>query len=482
MKYRNNFKLAFFLFLLFACRSNGQEESSKIDKKDLTVFIKTLSSSQFGGRGIDDDGQIKTQEFIIDRFRKLQLEPFTSDGYLEKFCLNKTSRSELFIITQNRRRIQNLNQMIFEGEIRNDGMIKREVVYGGRGAEEELNQIDVENRIVIILSKNLREDTSIRRSLAARNATGLIVIYEDEKDFESEKWRWRNFYSQKKYSIADRLPDATLISPELDVLTSSNLLTNTIIMSGTEAKNIIGLSKKNLINLANKKKNKNLPPAFINIHFEQVEKKVETANVIGIIKGESDKSIVISAHYDHVGIEDDFYYPGADDNASGVAALLELAEEFSQHKKLKYSLIFLATSAEEVGLLGSLYHTEQPTFVPEQVICNVNIDMISRCDYNHADCDYLYCIGGNKELDSIIRKADELFPFCAFDYSQNNSGIFERTDGYHFNVKGIPSLLFFAGFHDDYHKPTDTFDKIDFDILENRIRLIGEVIKLIQQE
>ena len=322
---------AFFLFLMMSCLCVGQVETSKIDKKDLCDFIETLTSTQFGGRGIDDDGQMKTQEFIVNRFKELQLEPFSADGYLQKFSLRQNSKGELFIKTD------------------------REDVIGGYETDEA---------------------------------------------------------------------------------------------------------------------------------FKQEEKTIETANVIGIIRGESDQAIVISAHYDHMGREESLFYPGADDNASGVAALLELSEEFSHCENLKYTMIFLATTAEERGLLGSLYHTGQPDFNPQKIICSINIDMISRCDSNHTDCEYLYCIGSNHSamLDSLARKADELFPQCIFDYSGNNSGIFERTDAYNFKKKGVPSILFFAGFHDDYHKPSDTIEKINFDILENRIKLIGEFIKLIQKD
>jgi len=83
MKY--DIKILLWLFVSLSCPAYGQETSSKIDKKDLSDFIKTLSSTRFEGRGIDNDGQIKTQEFIVDRFKELQLEPFTPDGYLEKF-------------------------------------------------------------------------------------------------------------------------------------------------------------------------------------------------------------------------------------------------------------------------------------------------------------------------------------------------------------------------------------------------------------
>ena len=226
-----------------------------------------------------------------------------------------------------------------------------------------------------------------------------------------------------------------------------------------------------------------MPPTSITIHFDRVETTIETANVVGVIKGEGERSIIISTHYYHVGKDENLNYSGADDNASCVAALLELAEEFAQHANLKYTMVFLATTAEEAGLLGSLYHTGHPDFDPEQVYCSIVIDMISMCDNYHADCEYLYYIGDGQSpaLDSLVMEAGLLYPPCVIDNSGNQSGIFARSDAYSFKKKGIPSILFFSGFHDDYHKPTDTMDKINFDILENRIRLISEVIKLLQK-
>jgi hypothetical protein len=374
--------------------------------------------------------------------------------------------------------------MIFQGEIQHyeEKEIEKEVVFGGYGTEKELNQIDVDNRFVLILLKNISEEIAVKKRLGERKASGLIFFNEDDNRFETTKRLLKDF--QKRYSIAGSFPDTNSFPSQVEEHFGATSLINTIIIPGAEVLNIMGLSKSKLVKLANQRKIDKIPPAAIHIHFENVEKTIETANVIGVIKGESDKSIVISAHYDHVGKGENLYYPGADDNASGVSALLELAEEFAQYKKLKYSMMFLATSAEECGLLGSLYHTEHPDFDPEKVLCNINIDMISRCDNKHADCEYLYCIGNDRSemMDSLVRKVDRLYPQCTFDYSENESDIFARSDGYNFNKKGIPSVFFFSGFHNDYHKPTDTMDKINFDILENRVKLICGVIKLLQDE
>ena len=471
------------LFLIISRLSFGQDTSSKIDKKDLKSFIKTLTSPQFGGRGIDNDGQIKTQEFIANRFKELQLEPFSSDGYLEKISLHQISRGEIFLKTQNNRRLQNFDHMIFLGGIQQNGEIERKVVYGGYGTEEELNQIDVDSCFVLIFLTNSRDEIAINNRLKERNANGIIFFLNNDENYESMKRRLKEYHLRKKYSIVG-YSDTVELSPKLKEILNAMPIINSITVPESEVNNIIGLSKNKLISLADRGKIDEAPQSVIKLNFEQVEKTVETANVIGIIKGKSDKSIIISAHYDHLGEGENLYYPGADDNASGIAALIELAEELAQNGNLNYTMIFLATTAEESGLLGSKYYVEQPDFDPEKVICNVDIDMISRCDDKHTDCKYLYCIGNNKfeMLDSLVREADKHFPNYIFDYSENDSDIFARSDGASFMKKGIPTLMFFSGFHDDYHKPSDTMDKIDFTILENRIKLILEVIKLLQEK
>ena len=464
------------LYLTVSLNSNGQDATTKIDQNDLRAFIRTLSSIQFEGRSVDNKGQIKTQEFITDRYKTLKLEPYSSGGYLEKFFLNLSDKGGVYLKTPNGQTLRNLDRMVFTGDIPTINVIESQIVFGGYGSENELNQIEVENRIVLILTESSSGDYAIKKRLEERKAIGLIYFSNDERPFESTKNLFKNVHYRKSYAISDSRENMTSQQEEIPFLYF-------MMIPGAETINVIGLSKSKLINLADRKRIKKAPVAKISVHFEQAQKKIETANVLGVIKGESEQSIILSAHYDHMGVEENRYYPGADDNASGIAALLELAEEFKQYGDLKYTMIFLATSSEEGGLLGSSYHVNHPDFEPDKVVCNINMDMISRCDGKQTDCRYLYCIGNNlsETLDSLVREADNLFPLCSCDYSENISDIFVRTDTYNFSKKGIPAILFFAGFHDDYHKPTDTIEKIDFDILENRVLLISDIIKLIQR-
>ena len=351
------------------------------------------------------------------------------------------------------------------------------MIFGGYGTEEELDQIDVENRFVLVYTKTQTGNYEIKLRLEKRKAKGLIYFFEDEKSVTSTRNLLNNIYNRKTYSIFKQ-PDTKTIDSPPDVIPFIYF----IMLPDDVVKDVMGLSKRKLISLADSKQIEEVPVIDISVHFERVQKKVETANVLGVIKGESEQSIVISAHYDHLGVEGDHYYPGADDNASGIAAMLELAEEFVQYKNLKYTMVFLATSAEEVGLLGSAYHVDHPDFNPKKVVCNINMDMISRID-KVTDYTFLYCSSNNKSLveDSLVRAADNLFPDCSCDYSMNSTNHFRRTDGYNFSRKGIPTIMFFSGFHSDYHKPTDTIDKIDFNMLENRVLFISEIIKQLQK-
>lgn len=209
-------------------------------------------------------------------------------------------------------------------------------------------------------------------------------------------------------------------------------------------------------------------------------------NIIAYIEGSEfpDEYIYIAAHSDHEGVVDGEIYNGADDNGSGTAAVLEMAEAFSIAVKDGYhpkrSIVFLHVTAEEVGLHGSRYYTENPIFSLENTVATLNIDMIGRVDNRHKDNEnYIYLIGSNKmstELDFIAQKANSTFTKLNLDYKYNDdrdpNRYYYRSDHYNFALKGVPVIFFFNGEHEDYTKPTDTADKINYPLLEKRTKLI----------
>lgn len=211
----------------------------------------------------------------------------------------------------------------------------------------------------------------------------------------------------------------------------------------------------------------------------------DSENIWAFIEGSEkpDEVLVISAHYDHVGMKDGEVYNGADDDGSGTVALLEIAQAFETAKKEghgpKRSILFLHVTGEEHGLLGSRFYSENPLFPIANTITNINIDMIGRRDEAHASTNnYVYVIGADRlstDLDNICKIANAKYVKLDLDYKFNNpmdpNHFYERSDHYNFAKNGIPSVFFFNGVHADYHKAGDEPDKIEYDALAKRAKL-----------
>ncbi|MBE99811.1 M28 family metallopeptidase [Flavobacterium coralii] len=226
-----------------------------------------------------------------------------------------------------------------------------------------------------------------------------------------------------------------------------------------------------------------VPSAFMARAFSP--KLNDSENIWAFIEGteKPEEILVISAHYDHVGMKNGEIYNGADDDGSGTVALLEIALAFMQAKKDGYgpkrSILFLHVTGEEHGLHGSRYYSENPLFPIENTIADLNIDMIGRRDDDHKDNgNYVYIIGSDRlstELHNINEAANEKYTKLELDYRYNDRNdpnrFYFRSDHYNFAKHGIPIIFYFNGVHADYHKPGDTPDKIEYDLLAKRAQL-----------
>ena len=214
---------------------------------------------------------------------------------------------------------------------------------------------------------------------------------------------------------------------------------------------------------------------------------VKTENVAAIIKGSTypNEYIILTAHLDHVGIENGEIFNGADDDGSGSMALLEIAEAFKlaelDGNRPKRSIVILHVSAEEKGLLGSKYYTDNPLYPLDETITNLNVDMIGRTDptRNSNNDEYIYLIGTDR-LSTMLHETSEKVNYktvnLELDYRFNAwddpNRFYERSDHWHFAKNNIPVIFYFSGTHEDYHQPTDTAEKIRYDLLTKRTRLI----------
>ena len=226
------------------------------------------------------------------------------------------------------------------------------------------------------------------------------------------------------------------------------------------------------------------------------EGEVDTENVIAIIRGTEipDEYIILTAHLDHVGYgrtgsragrNVNKIHNGADDDGSGTVAVLEIAQAFKEASKKgkgpKRSIVFLHVTGEEKGLLGSAYYADNPIYPLEDTVTNLNLDMIGRTDPTREgkNREYIYIIGSDHDSQDLHNLSEQTnlesvnieldYRFNAKDDPQR---FYYRSDHYNFAKNGIPIIFYFSGTHPDYHMPSDTPDKIDYDLLEVRSRLV----------
>ncbi|PKP24496.1 MAG: peptidase M28 [Bacteroidetes bacterium HGW-Bacteroidetes-2] len=210
-------------------------------------------------------------------------------------------------------------------------------------------------------------------------------------------------------------------------------------------------------------------------------------NVIAYIKGSEkpEEVVIISAHYDHVGMDKKGnVFNGADDDGSGTIGILQIAKAFKKAQEEgngpKRSIVFLHVTGEEIGLFGSKYYTDNPIFPLKNTVANLNIDMIGRIDpLKIGNPNYIYLIGSDKlshDLHLVSEEMNKAYINLELDYTFNDdkdpNRFYYRSDHYNFAKNNIPVIFYFNGVHEDYHKITDTPDKIEYDLLAKRAKLV----------
>jgi hypothetical protein len=227
-------------------------------------------------------------------------------------------------------------------------------------------------------------------------------------------------------------------------------------------------------------------PATASVQLKQKKEPFTTENVLGYLEGgdKKDEVVVVSAHYDHLGIKDGVVFNGADDDGSGTVSVLAMARAFTQAKRdghgPRRSLLFLANVGEEEGLLGSQYYTDHPIFPLANTVTDLNIDMVGRVDSLHqGKGDYMYLVGDDRlsqELHTLSEATNQQYNPVALDYKYNDPNdpehIYERSDHYNFAKHNVPIIFYTSGLHPQYHKATDDVDLIDFPVMARRDQLI----------
>ena len=485
------------LLMMVSCQKEATKEDvvnygSSITQDELKEHLYIYASDEFEGRDTGDLGQKKAVDYIKKHYESLGIKPVIEGNYFQNVPLNLVKTPKV-TITNNGKSFNYFNDFISLGSAISTKISASEIVYAGFGIDDEqfsnYTNIDVKGKIVVIKNgepkdkngnyiitgnkkaskwSNGRQELSAKRNAAKDKGAKTLFLMNDNL-FN----RYALYYKGlEERGAGNRLSLPVKKDAEADMYQ--------FLISNKMGKSLIANIEKSV------------KPSYEKTTFEMIleasSESKPSENVAAIIKGSEkpDEYIIISSHLDHIGIDGDGeVFNGADDDGSGTVAMLEIAEAFKtaadNGHKPKRSIIFLHVTGEEKGLLGSRYYTDHEPLVPlENTITDLNIDMIGRIDpKREGDRNYIYLIGSDKlstDLHNISEQVNKEFVNIELDYKYNAENdpnrFYYRSDHYSFAKNNIPVIFYFNGTHADYHQISDTPDKINYDLLENRSRLI----------
>lgn len=444
--------------------------ASTIQVKDLERHLTYLASDELEGRDTGEKGQKLAAEYLKEFYQSLSLKGPVGGDYFQKFKLSSVLWTNVSLQVGRKKLVEN-EDFVFIG----DGDMKRpakvDLVFLGLASDENLSKIDVRDKLVGLWAIGERT-ASFADKIMEKGAAGIVVVtMEGQANFDRLANRYKSLAGRGRLGFDKQTEQRPIF------LVSSDKMSE---LFQTPVDELKEAAKGNPQSIKKQK------AAF------QVSKKkewVDTENVLAYIEGTDKKEevLVISSHYDHVGVNSNGEINnGADDDGSGTVSVMEIAEAFALAEKDGFkprrSVLFLNVTGEEKGLLGSEYYTDHPVFPLENTVNNLNIDMVGRIDYEYEkqeNQDYVYVIGSDM-LSSQLKMISEynnmtysnLILDYRYDAEDDPNRFYYRSDHYNFAKHNIPVIFYFNGVHDDYHQPTDTVDKIEFELMEKRARLI----------
>jgi len=471
------------LFLISTIFSFGQdkilmEASNSIKIDELKEKMYVYSSDEFEGKDTPSRGQELAVSYLANHYKKLNIPPVKNNSYFQPVPLQFESKPNISL------NISNKDFTYYDDYISyKNGPDKRyndeDIIYAGFGIEDnkynDYKDLDVKGKIVVVTGgepkdsndeyfingkekskwSNIRQEINLKSQTAKRKGALALIIVDE--------------YLHRRYSYSYRYSDSGKGGKRMEL--------------GNEESNnfqVLLFSEKHKEYLSNN----NLK---LNMNFKKNVQTFSADNVVAIIRGTEfpDEYVILTAHLDHVGIQNGDIYNGADDNGSGTVAMLEIAEAFALAEEQGYSpkrsVVFLHVTAEERGLLGSEYYADYDPLVPiSNTIANLNMDMMGRADPNRGvrNLNYVYIIGSDilsDDLHNINLDANN-YANLELDFRYNDindpNQFYYRSDHYHFVKNNIPSIFYFSGVHEDYHKPTDTAEKILYEPYKRRVKLI----------
>jgi Peptidase family M28 len=501
----------------------AREAAERIKAEKIREDLYIVASDEMAGRDTPSPGLDRTAKFIAERMSKLKLTPAgDNNSFFQNIAMRRTEIDPERTRAQMGERPFRVAEDFIPDLMSGNGEAAGQLVYAGHGwvvGSKKLNAyegLDVKGKIVVVSGNGrtpppgmtLAEisaapagswETPI--SYAQKHgARGLVLV---PQNFE-RRWRSglrgaaRPVFTPERFLVPtdeeeeDGGASAAPVAQLPAVIPSAAMLN--VLFEGERADGAAVLRAA--------REGETLPgfalaPAkSLRLEISMKIDRTQTQNVVAVVEGRDPQLkkeyVALGAHYDHVGtgrpVAGDAIYNGADDDGSGTTALLAMAEAFAKGPRPRRSILFVWHTGEEKGLLGSQYFTEFPTVPLAQIVTQLNIDMIGRSkrpdDTNPRNRmltgpDEIYVIGSrmmSTELANLSESVNRSYLNLKFNYHyddpNDSEGLFYRSDHYNYAKRGVPIIFYFDGVHEDYHKPSDTPDKIDYQKMEKITRTI----------
>lgn len=468
--------LVVFSFGSYAQNETAIKFAGTITKEDLHGHLSILASDALEGRETGKRGQKMAAAYIRAHFQELGLSGPLDGKYFQQFDLESSSPGDTYVMIGSEKK-KNGETSLYWGKNNSEGEKMLSAVYAGNGSD--LDNMDLKGKAVILsLEGSFQLFRKIKKKADEKGAALVVIVNtENQEKFDERIIGWKNFFMGASLGFSNK---EAITSGGVFFISPENAAT--ILGTKMEKMNKVVEEQEEGDNTAYKK----IKEGEITYKTSRNINTVQTENVLGFLEGTDKKEeiVVVTAHYDHIGVIGGKINNGADDDGSGTSSLLEIAEAFVKAKEEgdgpRRSMLFMTVTGEEKGLLGSQYYVENPVFPLENTVVDLNIDMVGRIDPEHEDkSDYVYLVGSDRlstELHQISEKVNETFTQFDLDYTYNEEShpdrIYYRSDHWNFAKNNIPIIFYFNGVHDDYHKPTDTIDKIEFELLTKRAQLV----------
>lgn len=468
-----------YLLLCIPAPTFGQENPSKylvqsISKSALQSHVKYLSSDELMGRENGKKGQKLAAVYIMQQFKKAGIKPILGTYFQDVPFVEVNPEKIKFKI--NDHELQFIKDFEHHKNFDNISISKAKTVFVSYGRTKDLkkanDKYNLDNKVVFMVGgSDVESIFSINKRVqeAQEKGASAVVIIDDAGGFASDS----TYLLEREQSLKKEF------SHSIPVLFIGEHFADSLFKA--EDFDFQKWSRKKL----KKRKVRNLK-ATIEIDVKIVNRTQKGENVMAFIPGNERKSeiVILLAHYDHLGKKGNLIFNGADDNATGTAALIEIAKtlNLSQSKGNGFSrsVLVVLTTGEEHGLLGSRQYVKDPLFSLDQTFAVINVDMIGRTDEKHQNNpNYVYLIGSDfisPVLKNICESQSKGSTKIKLDYTYNSKKhpqrFYYRSDHYPFAKRNIPCAFYFSGTHKDYHESTDTFEKVDF----KKVHLLTKLI------